>query len=88
MKVQAILNKVIAKPIDKEDKTKGGIYVPSTAKEQLPIGVVVSVGEQVTSVKVGQKILFAKYQGIEIKIGEVTHFVFEDKPEHLKAIIE
>lgn len=89
MKVQAIGNKIIAKPVEmKKHTSTSGITIPDSANSKLPIGKVISIGSEVKNVKVGDTVLFAKWEGTEIKIENELHFVFEDKPEHIKAIVE
>lgn len=88
MKYQAIQNKVLIKPDTKQPEKKNGIFLPATAQEKSPIGVVISVGPEVTSVKVGDRVLFARWDMLaEVKIDGETHLFFEDKPEHLKALV-
>ena len=77
MKIRPLQDRVIVKRIDGEEKTKGGIIIPDTAKEKPQEGKVVAagkgkVGEDGTviplEVKVGDRILFGKYSGSEVKI--------------------
>ncbi len=63
-----------------EMKTASGIYIPSTAQEKPQQGVVVAIGNEVdeeSGLKVGDKILFAKYSGTEIKLDGVDHLVLD-----------
>ena len=75
MKIRPLQDRVIVKRIEEEEKTKGGIIIPDSAKEKPVVGKVVAVGngkilENGTKVpmdiKVGDKILFSKYAGTEI----------------------
>lgn len=86
--LQAIGNKVIIKSVEKKDKTDGGILLPTAAKGLSNIGEVISIGELVKSVKVGQKVMFSQWEKIEMKHEDVMYYVFEDKHEHLLAIVE
>jgi chaperonin GroES len=68
-------DRILVKPGKTEDKTKSGIYIPDTAKEQRAEGEVVAIGTGLKegkkyefSVKVGDKVIFSKYAGDEIKI--------------------
>jgi chaperonin GroES len=70
-------NRVVVEPLEQEEMTAGGIYVPETAKEKPQQGVVLSVGPGdrdedgdyiPMDVKVGDKVLFAKYSGTEMKL--------------------
>lgn len=70
-------NRVVVEPLEQEDVTAGGIFVPETAKEKPQQGLVLSVGPGERDedgdyismdVKVGDKVLFAKYSGTEMKL--------------------
>ena len=77
MKIRPLQDRVIVKRVAEEGKTKGGIIIPDTAKEKPMEGLVVSVGKGKTAddgklikpdVKAGDRILFGKYSGTEVKI--------------------
>lgn len=77
MKFRPLHDRVVVKRIDAEEKTKGGIIIPDTAKEKPQEGEVIAVGPgarndagqiQPLDVKVGDHILFGKWSGTEIKI--------------------
>ena len=65
--------RVVIQPVEEENRTEGGLYIPDTAKEKPQTGIVVAVGDDTEdvkiSVKAGDKVLFPKYTGTEIKIG-------------------
>jgi chaperonin GroES len=76
-KLQPLADRVLVKPIEKEEMTKSGIYLPDTAKEKPQEGEVIAVGPGKMSedgkrvaldVKVGDTVLYAKYGGTEIKV--------------------
>ncbi len=76
-KVQPLADRVVVKPMEREEKTKSGIYLPDTAKEKPQEGKVVAVGPGRVSddgtriamdVKVGDIVIYAKYGGTEIKV--------------------
>ena len=89
MKIRPLQDRIIVKRVQEEEKTKGGIIIPDTAKEKPIEGKVLAVGtgrilENGTKVpldvKVGDRILFGKYSGTEIKIdGEEVLIVREDE---------
>lgn len=85
--LQAIGNKVIIKPDKKETETKSGIFLPESQVKN-PTGIVVSVGEEVTVVKVGQRVMYAKWEQMEVKYEGNTYFIFECTPDKIKAVIE
>lgn len=77
MKIQPLDDRVLVKPIEKEEKV-GSIIIPDTAKEKPIIGEVVAVGtdEEIQElIKVGDKVIFGKYAGEEIKIDGVKHLL-------------
>jgi chaperonin GroES len=88
MKIRPLQDRVIVQRIEEEEKTKGGIIIPDTAKEKPQEGKVIAVGpgkilengtKTTLDVKVGDKILFGKYSGTEIKIeGEEFLMMRED----------
>jgi chaperonin GroES len=78
-KLQPLADRVLVKPIEKEEKTKSGIYLPDTAKEKPQEGEVLAVGPgKMTDdgkripldIKVGDRVLYAKYGGTEIKVDD------------------
>ena len=77
MKIRPLSDRLVVKRQQEEEKTKGGIIIPDTAKEKPLEGVVVAVGSGKTlkngktaplDVKEGDKILFGKYSGTEVKV--------------------
>jgi chaperonin GroES len=78
-KLQPLADRVLVKPIEKEEKTRSGIILPDTAKEKPQEGKVIAVGPgKVTDdgkripmdLKVGDMVIYAKYGGTEIKVDE------------------
>jgi chaperonin GroES len=95
MKVKPLHDRIIVKRLEEEEKTKGGIIIPDTAKEKPIEGRVVAVGDGKIKedgkkipmeVKKGDRVLFAKYAGTEIKIDGEEHLMM--KEEDVLAIIE
>ncbi len=88
MKVQPLGDRVLVEPMEAEEKTKGGIVIPDTAKEKPQQGKVVAVGQGKTletgevkslEVKVGNKVLYGKYAGTEVTVeGEEYLIIRED----------
>ena len=79
VKLQPMADRVLVKPIEKEEMTKSGIYLPDTAKEKPQEGEVLAVGPGKMSedgkriamdIKVGDTVIYAKYGGTEIKIDD------------------
>ncbi len=78
-KLQPLADRVLVKPIEKEEKTKSGIYLPDTAKEKPQEGEIMAVGPgKMTDdgkripmdLKVGDRVIYAKYGGAEIKVDD------------------
>ena len=95
MKIRPLHDRVLIKRIEEENKTKGGIIIPDTAKEKPQEGEVVAVGEgrvlengKVASldVKKGDRILFGKYSGTEIKLDGIEHLIL--KEEDILGVIQ
>ncbi len=95
MKIRPLQDRVIVKRIAEEEKTKGGIIIPDTAKEKPQEGKVVAVGKGKTNdegklvaleVKVGDKILFGKYSGSEIKLDGEEHLIMRE--DDILGVIE
>jgi chaperonin GroES len=95
MKVRPLHDRLIVKRLEEEEKTKGGIIIPDTAKEKPIEGKVIAVGkgkikEDGTAIpmeaKKGDRILFAKYAGTEVKIDGEEHLIM--KEDDVLAIIE
>ena len=95
MKVKPLQDRLVIKRIEEEEKTKGGIIIPDAAKEKPQEGRVTAVGDGKTlesgqkaplTVKVGDKILFGKYSGTEIKIDGEEHLILRE--DDVLAIIE
>ena len=78
-KLQPLADRVLVKPIEKEEMTKSGIYLPDTAKEKPQEGEVIAVGPGkmtddgkriAMDLKVGDTVVYAKYGGTEIKVDD------------------
>jgi len=78
--------RVLVKPLEQEDRTTGGIFLPETAKEKPQIGRVVAVGDdEEMPLKVEEKVLFAKYSGTEVAYGG-DHFLLMDVSDVLARV--
>ncbi len=95
MKIRPLHDRVIVKRVEEEGKTKGGIIIPDTAKEKPMEGKVIAVGKgklledgivHALDVKVGDKILFGKYSGTEVKIDGDEHLIMRE--EDILGVIE
>jgi len=88
MNIRPLQDRVIVQRLEEEEKTKGGIIIPDTAKEKPMEGKIIAVGKgkvrddgklSPLDIKVGEKVLFSKYAGTEIKIeGEEYLIMRED----------
>lgn len=95
MKIKPLQDRIIVKRIEEEEKTKGGIIIPDSAKEKPMEGEVVAAGsgkvldngQRVTpEVKKGDRVLFGKYAGTEVKIEGEEHLIMRE--DDILGIIE
>jgi chaperonin GroES len=88
MKVKPLADRVMVKLEKNEAKTAGGIIIPDTAQEKTQTGVVVAIGDdkEVIKVKVGDKVMYDKYAGTQVKIDQDEHLIV--KMADIIAIIE
>jgi chaperonin GroES len=95
MKFRPLQDRVIVKRVAEEEKTKGGIIIPDTAKEKPIEGKVIAVGNgkvleggkvRPLDVKAGDRILFAKYAGTEIKLDGEEHLIIRE--EDILGVVE
>jgi chaperonin GroES len=87
VKLHPLADRLVVKPVQKEEMTKGGIYLPDTAKEKPQEGEIVAVGPgKMTDdgkripmeVKVGDRVIYSKYGGSEIKIDDVEMIILRE----------
>jgi chaperonin GroES len=95
VKIRPLQDRVIVKRIEEEEKTKGGLIIPDTAKEKPQEGKVVAAGKgklnedgkiMPLDVKVNDRVLFGKYSGTEINIDGEEHLIMRE--EDILGIIE
>src|SRR5947208_13332301 len=88
MNLKPLGDRVVVKPVEKEEKTKSEIVLPDTAKEKPQEGIVQAVGtgrilDNGTKIpmelKVGDKVLYAKYAGNEFKVDEIEYLIVSEK---------
>lgn len=86
--VKPLGDRVFVKVSASEEKTAGGLYLPDTAKEKPQVGEVISVGDgklkddgsrMAMDVKVGDKVLYSKYAGTDIKLGTDEYVLLSEK---------
>ena len=87
MKIRPLQDRIVVKRVESEGKTKGGIIIPDTAKEKPIEGRVVAVGNgkilkngkpRPLDVKVGDRVLFGKYSGNEVKLDGEDHVLIRE----------
>ena len=95
MKLRPLQDRILVQRVEEEEKTKGGIIIPDTAKEKPAEGKIVSVGKGklddsgkriAPEVKKGDRILFGKYSGTEVKIEGQEYLIMRE--EDVLGIIE
>jgi chaperonin GroES len=89
LKLRPLADRVLVEPLDQEEKTSGGILLPETAKEKPQEGLIVAIGpgrwdedgkkRVEMEVKLGDKVIFAKYSGTEIKIDDKKYLILGEK---------
>ena len=94
-KIRPLQDRVIVKRVKEEEKTKGGIIIPDTAKEKPIEGEIVAVGNgkvndegklRPLDVKVGDRVLFGKYSGTEVKLDGEEHLILRE--DDIVGVIE
>ena len=95
MNVRPMQDRILVKRIAKEEKTAGGIFIPETAKEKPQEAIVIAVGPgrvlesgelRKPGVKEGEKVMFGKYAGSEVKIDGDEHIILRE--DDILAVIE
>jgi chaperonin GroES len=88
LQLKPLADRVIVKKLEAEEKTSGGIVLPDTAKEKPQQGEILAIGpgklddkstRQPMEVKVGDKVLFAKYSGTEVKIDGIEYLILAER---------
>ena len=88
MKFKPLHDRLLLKPLTAETRTKGGLIIPDTAQEKPMQGEVVAVGKgkrledgrlQAVDVKVGDKVIYGKWSGTEVKIGGEDHVILKEE---------
>jgi len=89
LNLRPLADRVVVKPLEREEVTKSGIVLPDTAKEKPQEGLIEAVGngrfnEQTgqrvaLDVKVGDRVIYAKYAGSEVKIEDVEYLILSEK---------
>jgi chaperonin GroES len=95
MKIRPLQDRILVKRVQEEEKTKGGIIIPDTAKEKPLEGTVVAVGNgkvledgkvRPLDIKAGDRVLFTKYAGTEVKIEGEEHLILRE--DDILGVIE
>ena len=95
MAIQPLADRVLVKALESEEKTKGGIVLPDTAKEKPQKGEIIAIGSgrlledgtmKSLEVKVGDKVIYGKYAGTEIKVKDEEYLILRE--EDILAILK
>ena len=92
--VKPLADRVVVRPVDREEKTQSGILLPDTAKEKPQEGEIVAVGpgrvedgkRVELEVKVGDRVIYSKYAGTEVKVGDEELLILRESD--ILAIVE
>jgi len=88
MKIRPLYDRIVVKRVEEKEQMQGGLYIPDTAKEKPQHGEVISVGKGKShdegkvfplDVKAGDKILFGKYSGTEIKLDGEEYLIMREE---------
>jgi chaperonin GroES len=88
MNLRPLGDRVVVKPVEREERTKSGIVLPDTAKEKPQEGIVEAVGtgrildsgqKVPMELQVGDKVLYAKYAGNEFKLDDIEYLIISEK---------
>lgn len=86
--LQPLHDRVVVEPLEKEEKSRGGIVLPDTAKEKPTLGRVIAVGpgrflddgtRAKMQVKKGDRVLYSKYGGTEVKVGDKEYLILREE---------
>ena len=87
MKIRPLGERVLIKQTKQEEVTKSGIVLPDTASKEKPIiGEVTAVGEAIKEIKIGDKVIYEKYAGTEVKDNDDVYLLLEEK--NVLAVVE
>ena len=87
MIIKPLGKRVLIKQVEQEEVTKSGIVLPGTASKEKPItGEVIAVGKDVEDVKAGDKVIFEKYTGTEVKLDGQEYIIV--KEQDIIAIVQ
>ena len=87
MKIRPLGERVLIKQTKQEEVTKSGIVLSDTVSKEKPIiGEVSAIGESIKEIKVGDKVIYEKYAGTEVKDNDETYLLLEEK--NVLAIVE
>ena len=95
MKIKPLYDRILVKRLEEQSKTAGGLYIPDSAKEKPLEALVVAVGAgkvqengslRKLEVKAGDKVLFSKYSGSDIKIDGAEHLILRE--DDVLAVLE
>jgi len=95
VKLEPLADRIVVKPLPREEVTKGGIIIPDTVKEKPQEGEVVAVGPGRVSdegkriameIKVGDKVVYNKYAGTEFKIDDVEYMILRESDAIAKRV--
>jgi chaperonin GroES len=94
LKINPLGDRVVVRPLEEAEEMRGGLYIPDTAKEKPLQGEIIAVGpgrfekgaRVPMEVKVGQKVLYSKYAGTEVRVGDAELLII--KESDVLAVVE
>lgn len=85
MKLQPLADRLVAKPLEAQEKTTSGFYVPDSAKEKPQMAEVVAIGKEVKEIKVGDKVVYSQYKPDTVKVDSQELMIM--KEEDVLAVV-
>ena len=87
MIIKPLGKRILIQEVKQEEVTKSGIVLPGTASKEKPItGEILAIGNEVSEVKVGEKVIYEKYTGTEVKDGDIEYLLIDMK--NILAVVE
>lgn len=86
MKLQPLADRIVATPVEAQEKTSSGFYVPDSAKEKPQVGEVVAVGKEVKEIKVGDQVVYEQFKTESLKADGQDILIM--KEENVLAVVQ
>lgn len=94
MKLRPLRNQVIVKKVEVEEKTASGLWIPEEAQKRAQEGIITAIGPGIVlangkivpiAFDIGDKVIFGKYSGVEVEVGEEKYFIIKESDLYAKV---